>query len=315
MRLLGVIAAIACIGGNSAMAADPDWRVGGQFGFELATGLGYDHDNLNVTEPLRVQDYRYTLETSAGVGLQTQNYNFDLHYKFDQRSYEEYNVLHRERQQVTATADTTLLPGTDFSLRYRFRRSQPEGQLGTIDYNQLRGRLRLPSLATGALDLSVRPYLMADWNSGDFKKRDGLDGTGWSGTSGFLISRADRPWESDISIAYGERVAQFFFFTYDYVDTSASFQTILGSWARWIAMSSATADFEISYREEWYDGGMADDGSHRHDQEFGASFDINRPITEQLDFVGTFEIDEHQSNWGAQDFLETRTMVGFRAEF
>lgn len=315
LRFCIASAAVFCTLASPVIAGALDWRVGGQFGFEQATGLGYDHDNERETPPLRVQDYRYTLEAFVGAGLETDIISFDVDYKYDQRTYEDYNVLHSARQQITATAATTLFAGTDLSVRYRFRRSQPEGQIGSIDYNQIRGRFDLPRFNAGLMDLGVRPYVMSDWNSGDFKKRDGLDGTGWSGTGGVNLDRGNTSWSTDFSVAYGERQAKFFFFTYDYVDTTVVLSGELGSWARWIAMDTASTTFELSYRDEWYDGTIADDGHHRRDRELAASFDLTRPMSDVLDFTSSVDIENHESNWIVQDYLESRIMVGFRAEF
>ena len=195
------LAVVLCTIAAPVASAEIDWRVGGELNYEFATGLGYDHDGAFETPPFRVEDYRYALEVFGGAAYQVKSVGLDFHYKYDQSTYEEYNVLHQARQQFTATASRALFSNMDFSLRYRFRRSQPLGQLGTIDYNQIQGHLQLPSMHVGLIDVNLRPYIIGDWNSGDFRKLDGLDGTGWSGTGGIELTHPDGRWTTDLSVA------------------------------------------------------------------------------------------------------------------
>jgi len=288
-----------------------------ELGFEFANGLGHDHDKLRSSPVNFVTDFRYEYELLARFFYTTEPtvtgpVTFALTYAFDQRSYEQYNALHRERHRVDFSVTGSPQEGREFSTRFRWRRSQPEYRLGTIDLSNIWARMRLLERPIPNSSWLVRPYMAVEWETADFMRLDFLDRTEWTGQFGSQFRSTNNPLRTDVSVSYGDRIAESIRFTHEFVDVDVAFRFPISMiWDReWLAAANSSLSF--SYREEWYEGRSADSGFHRHDREYQSILRLTRPMNERVTMGLRFEFEEHESNRTSSDFMESSAKVYWR---
>lgn len=299
----------------SAYAREIDYRFAAEAGVEYASGLSYDHDLQFLTPPKRVKDFRYTFLLSAGATLDFDGLTIDTSYTFDQRTYDDFDLFHRRRHDAIILVTAKGPMNVNYGVRYRYRTSMPEGALGRIESDQLRFSADFPSFAYPPAAVSVSSSTYMSWQTTDFHKLRFLDSETWETGGSMQLTPDTGAWHIDASIAYGITDARFNFASNNYADfsltlTSGEDRYWEDSWIGPVAL-----EFEFSYREEWYEGLGSDTGTQRHDRITGVQFAARRDLTARLNIFAEAAFDDHESNWGGQNFDEARIQLGLRFDY
>jgi|GEM_PF-1806384 len=315
--MLRVVLAAALIGMALQNAAAGEWNFNfsGETGVEYASGLRFDHDLDFETPPQRTKDFRYTYELSAAANFAVGRYRFRTSYTFDQRTYDDFDLFHRRRHDAIAEATVNALWNIDWSARYRYRVSQPEGDAGYIESSQLRFRAGLPWMDYDPMGIRVRPSAYSLWQTTDFHKLRFLDSDTWEAGFGAIIEPFTDAWTVDATIAYGLTDARWNLASNSYIDvsmdlTSNTVRFFKESWTGPIAL-----ELGLAYREEWYEGLGSDLGTQRHDRVSGIELTARRDLTRRISTFARTSFDDHESNFKNENFDEVVAGVGLRVTY
>lgn len=315
--MLRVVFAATLVGMTlqDAAAGEWDFSFSGETGVEYASGLRFDHDLDFETPPRRTKDFRYTYELAAAATYEIENYRFRASYTFDQRTYDDFDLFHRRRHDAIAEATVNGLWDIDWSVRYRYRVSQPEGDAGYIESDQLRLRGVLPQLPYEPWAIRLQPSAYMLWQTTDFHKLRFLDSDTWETGFGAIITPLSEAWTVDANIAYGLTDARWNLASNSYVDismdlTSNTVRFFKESWTGPIAL-----ELGLAYREEWYEGLGSDLGTQRHDRVSGIELTARREITNRISTFARTSFDDHESNFTDENFDEVIAGVGLRLQY
>jgi len=307
-----VLIAAVGLGFCGAEAAELEYRYSAEAGVEYASGLRHDHDDNFETPPVRLKDFRYTFELSAGASYTTDQFRLNTSYTFDQRTYEDYNIFHRRRHDAIFEATTDVFYDIALSLRYRYRRSLPEGVVGTIESDQLRIRAAFPEFSYAPARLRIRSSAYSLWQSTDFHKLRFLDANSWEAGSNFTFIPLSDNWTAQFGVTYGLWNARFENFSNSYVDVSFGLSSnrpefFADSWIGGFGL-----ELDLGYREEWYEGLTSDTGGQRRDRVSSIELTASQPWTERLSGFSRAGFDDHESNWVGENFDEVQVTLGMR---
>jgi len=309
------VAALACAVTGHARAGEFAYRYSAETGVEYASGLRHDHDQTFSTPPKRRADFRYTYALSAGATYTTDVFEFDLSYTFDQRTYNDYNLFHRRRHDAIFNVSGDIFWNIGLALRYRYRRSLPEGVLGSIESDQIRVRATFPEFIYAPAQVRVRPSAYSLWQSTDFHKLRFLDANSWESGFETVFTPLSDNWQARLSVAHGIWDARAVFPSNNYVDVAFELtsgqQTFFNeSWVGGVGL-----ELDLGYREEWYEGLTSDVGGQRRDRVSSVEVTARRPWTNRISSFGRAGFDDHESNWADEDFDEIQVIVGVRYDF
>jgi hypothetical protein len=310
-----VATALAGIALQSASAGELDFSFGAEAGAEYASGLRYDHDLNFDTPPKRIQDFRYTYELSAAASFTMENWRVRSSYTFDQRTYEDFDLFHRRRHDLIAEVITDALWGVDLGARFRYRVSQPEGAAGYIDSEQLRFRAVFPQFTYAPLAINVQPSAYMLWQTTDFHKLRFLDSDTWETGFGTTIAPEANNWTLDVSVAYGLIDARWNLASNSYVDLSLDLASETARFFKDAWTGPIALELGLDYREEWYEGLGSDLGTQRHDRVAGVELTARRELTNRFSTFARTSFDDHESNWGNENFDELTTAIGLSFQY
>ena len=243
------------------------------------------------------------------------NVRFGATYTFENAFFEENKAFNYEVHTVATFVSFDPTPSTQFWLQYTSENSLPDGQFGDIHLDVVSARMRLPKYEVGDLKTHLRPYVFFERETSDSVELREFTYVSVLSELGFQLIPQDGFWRSELFATYGVVDSDSIDFSFDFVKFGGILEVDFDDWWDSRLVQNVDGLLELSHDLQWYKGGGAPDGSPLFHENTEATLTVSKGLKSGISLDLIIEAADHQSNWAALDYFETKSRLVIKAGF